>query len=59
MALPYQKKGAGKMYRYFIIKNVILRIYSWKVKVRSAFPETCKELYDRAEKYGYKQFPYD
>lgn len=48
------------MYRYFIIKNVILRVYSWKVsKTRSAFPETCKELYDRAEKYGYKQFPYD
>lgn len=50
------------MYRYFLVgKNFIVRSYAWKVSndVLHQYLEVNKELFDRAEKYGYTKVALD
>ena len=48
-------------YRYFIVGRYIVRVFAWKIRTgrMATYHETVKQLWDRAEKYGYTALALD
>lgn len=48
-------------YRYYIVDKYIVRIFAWKVRTGrlACYHETRRELWDRAQKYGYTALALD